>query len=97
MTNFPHFEMPKVDFPKIDFPKIERPTFELPEVDLTAFEGVVDFARDVAYVGVGLAVMTAERLQSLQQQWLEAMTTQLQEANAQLRAGVDKLVAQIKN
>ena len=43
------------------------PKFDLADVDLPSAEQVVGFARDAAYVGVGLAVMTAERLQELQQ------------------------------
>ena len=55
-SSCPTFELPKFDLPKID----------LPEVDLPSAEQIAGFARDAAYVGVGLAVMTAERLQALQ-------------------------------
>ena len=71
-------ELPKFDLSKIEWPKFELPTFELPkvdlpEVDLPSVEQIAGFARDAAYVGIGLAVMTAERLQALQQQLLELL------------------------
>ena len=53
-------------------PTFELPKVDLPEVDLPSAEQIVGFARDAAYVGVGLAVMTAERLQALQQQLVDA-------------------------
>jgi hypothetical protein len=49
----------------------------MPEVDLPSIEQITDFARDAAYVGVGLVVMTAERLQALQQQVVDVLTDQL--------------------
>ena len=78
----PKFEMPKFELPDFELPKFEMPTFEmpkvdLPEVDLPSVEQITGFARDAAYVGVGLAVMTAERLQALQQQLLDLLKEQL--------------------
>ena len=40
--------------------------------------------RDAAYVGIGLAVLTVERLQALQAQLVEAFSTQV----AKVRAAV---------
>ena len=82
MANFPRFELPELDFSKIQWPEFELPKFDLPNVDLPSVElpsveQVAGFARDAAYVGIGLVVMTAERLQALQQQLLELLTTQL--------------------
>ena len=87
MANFPRFELPELDFskiqwpefelPKFDLPNVDLPNVELPNVDLPSVEQIAGFARDAAYVGIGLVVMTAERLQALQQQLLEAFTTQL--------------------
>lgn len=78
----PKFEMPTFEMPKFELPDFELPTFEmpkvdLPEVDLPSVEQITAFARDAAYVGVGLAAMTAERLQALQQQLLDLLTDQL--------------------
>jgi hypothetical protein len=73
----PKFEMPKFEMPTFDMPTFEMPTIDLPEVDLPSVEQIAGFARDAAYVGVGLAVMTAERLQALQQQLLELLKDQL--------------------
>jgi hypothetical protein len=82
MANFPRFELPELDFSKIQWPEFELPKFELPnadlpEIELPSVEQIAGFARDAAYVGIGLVVMTAERLQALQQQLVEAFTTQL--------------------
>jgi hypothetical protein len=87
MANFPRFELPELDFskiqwpefelPKFDLPKFDLPNVDLPNVDLPSVEQIAGFARDAAYVGIGLVVMTAERLQALQQQLLELLTTQL--------------------
>ena len=82
MANFPRFELPELDFSKIQWPEFELPKFdlpdvELPNVELPSAEQIAGFARDAAYVGIGLVVMTAERLQALQQQLLELLTTQL--------------------
>ncbi len=79
-TNVPKFELPKFEFPKIDLPKFELPKFDLADVDLPSAEQVVSCARNAAYVGVGLAVTTVERVQELQQQLLDT-----------LKAGVDKV------
>ena len=92
MATFPRFDLsdfdlskvewPKLDLSKIEWPKFELPEFELPkvdlpDVDLPSVEQIAGFARDAAYVGIGLAIMTAERLQALQQQLLELLTSQL--------------------
>ena len=67
-------------FPKIDLPKFDLPKFDLPEVDLPSAEQVLGCARNAAYVGVGLAVTTVERVQELQQQLLDTV-----------KAGVEKV------
>jgi hypothetical protein len=76
----PKFELPKFDVPKIDLPKFDLPKFDLAEIDLPSAERLVGCARNAAYVGVGLAVTTVERVQELQQQLLD-----------NLKAGVDKV------
>ena len=80
----PKFEMPKFELPKFEMPKFELPKFELPkfdvdlpEIDLPSAEQLTGFARDAAYVGVGLAAMTVERVQALQQQLVELLKDQL--------------------
>lgn len=79
MTSFPRFDFSQL--PTLDLPKFELPKFELPNVDvlgdieLPTVEQLTDFARDAAYVSVGLAVTTVERLQELQAQLVELVTT----------------------
>lgn len=79
-VNFPTIKLPTFDLPTIDLPTIDLPRFELPEVslpsvDLPSAEQIGAFARDAAHVGVGLAVMTVERLRALQTQLVELVTT----------------------
>ena len=89
MFSFPRFptvELPTFDltnFPQFDLPKIDLPGLELPSVD-----ELTGYARDAAYIGVGLAVLTAERLQALQAQLTEMLKAQLASAVAKVRTAV---------
>jgi hypothetical protein len=74
-VEWPNFDLSKIEWPNFELP--ELPKFDLPEVDLPSVEQIAGFYRDAAYVGIGLVVMTAERLQELQKQLLELLTTQL--------------------
>ena len=69
----PKFDLPKFDLPKFDLPKFDLPKFELADIDLPSAEQLVGCARNAAYVGVGLAVTTVERVQELQEQLLDAL------------------------
>ena len=79
MPTIPTIQLPKFELPKFDLPKFELPKFELPKFDVPNFEvpdlptaeQVTSYVRDAAYIGVGLAAMTVERLQALQQQLVE--------------------------
>jgi hypothetical protein len=73
----PKFELPKFELP-FDLPKVELPDFELPE--LPTAEQVLAFARDAAYVGVGLAVVTAERIAEWQKELFELLKSQVERA-----------------
>ena len=74
----PTFELPKFEMPTFELPKIDLPEFDLPEVNLPTTEQVVAFARDAAYVGVGLAVVTAERLAEWQRELVELLKSQIE-------------------
>ena len=54
----------------------------LEDVELPTPEQLATFARDAAYVGLGLAVMTAERVQALQEQFVELVKSQVEKAGA---------------
>ena len=79
MPTIPTIQLPKFELPKFDLPKFDLPTFDLPKFDVPNFEvpdlptaeQVTSYVRDAAYIGVGLAAMTVERLQALQQQLVE--------------------------
>ncbi len=83
MPKLPTFELPKLPF---DLPTFDLPTLptcwavSLPE--LPTVRQVADAARDAAYVGVGLAVMTAERLQSAGAKVAELVTAGVEQARA---------------
>lgn len=73
--NLPTFEMPTFEMPTFELPDFDMPNVDLPMVDLPSAEQVAAFARDAAFVGVGVAVMTVERLQALQTQLIELLKT----------------------
>jgi len=88
-SKLPTFELPKLPF---DLPTIDLSSFELPELptctmpsfdqlpELPTFEQVAGLARDAAYVGVGLAVMTAERVQTAGAKVVELVTAGVEQA-----------------
>ena len=87
MPTFPKIDLPKFELPKFELPKFDLPKFDVPKVDLTDVElpspeQIVGCARNAAYVGVGLVVTTAERVQELQQQLVDAV-----------KSGVDKVAS----
>jgi hypothetical protein len=84
--------MPDVKFPELAF---ELPDLDLPGVDLPSSEQVAAFTRDAAFVGVGLAVMTAERVRDVQQQALATLTARFDETRDQVRAGVETIVGRV--
>lgn len=51
---------PALDFTRLDISKIRLPKVDLPTGDA---ERVVGFARDAAYVGIGLAVLGFQQAQ----------------------------------
>ena len=80
---WPKFELPKFELPDFELPKFELPKFDLPKLDLDdvelpTIEQVTAFARDAAYVGIGLAAMTVERVQALQDQVVEFVKDQVE-------------------
>ena len=94
MPKLPTFELPKLPF---ELPSFELPTFDLESIDLESlelpalpelptFEQVAEAAREAAYIGVGLAVMTVEHVQ--------ATTAKLAEL---VSAGVEQVRAAVTN
>ena len=62
---------------RMNLPTIKLPTGALPsfDLDVPSAEQLTSLARDAAHVGVGLAVLTVERVQALQTQIVELVTT----------------------
>ena len=70
------FDMPKFDMPKFDMPQVDMPKFELPELPVDA-DRVIGFARDAAYAGVGVAVLTVQKLDAQRRELTDQVTTQV--------------------
>ena len=96
------FELPKFDVSKFELPKFEMPKFELPElpeVDLPKFElpelpdvdvdRIAGFARDAAYVGIGLAVLTVQQAQVRRREAQASFDKAQQVVGERVRALVD--------
>ena len=90
MPKLPSFELPKLPF---DLPTIDLSSFELPNLstltealpelpELPTFEQVADAARDAAYIGIGLAVMTFEQWQAAGAKVVELVTAGVEQARA---------------
>ena len=62
--NVPKFNVPKINWPKIDLRKIDLSKVDVPKVDLPGVDvdRLSDLARDAAYAGVGLVVLTVEKI-----------------------------------
>lgn len=82
MPTFPKINRSTFELPKFDVPKFDVPRVDLTDVELPSAEQIVGCARNAAYVGVGLVVTTAERVQALQQQLVDAV-----------KSGVDKVAS----
>ena len=70
------FDVRKFDMPKFDLPQVDMPKFELPELPVDA-DRVIGFARDAAYAGVGVAVLTVQKLDAQRRELTDQVTTQV--------------------
>ena len=70
------FDVRKFDMPKFDMPQVDMPKFELPELPVDA-DRVIGFARDAAYAGVGVAVLTVQKLDAQRRELTDQVTTQV--------------------
>lgn len=78
------FDVRKFDLPKFEMPKMELPKFEMPELPADA-DRVIGLARDAAYAGVGVAVVTVQKLDAQRRELTDQVT-------AQVRKAVDSVV-----
>ena len=78
--DFSKLDLPKFDLPKFELPKFGMPNVELPSVELPDAALFVGFARDAAYVTVGLAVLG-----------MQAARKQSRELVSTVKNGVDQL------
>lgn len=74
--DLPTFEMPNMDMPKFDLPKFEAPSVELPDFPVDV-DRVTGFARDAAYASVGVAVVTAKKLDEQRRELTDQVTAQV--------------------
>ncbi len=70
------FDVRKMDLPKFDMPKVDMPKVELPELPVDA-DRVLGFARDAAYAGVGVAVITVQKLDAQRRELTNQVTAQV--------------------
>jgi hypothetical protein len=70
------FDLRKLDLPKFDLPKFDLPKFETPELPVDA-ERVVGIARDAAYAGVGVAVVTVQKLDAQRRELTDQISAQV--------------------
>lgn len=72
------FDVRNFDLPKFDLPKFDLPEFDLPEIDLPVdVDRVAGLARDAAYAGVGVAVITAQKVDDRRRELTDQVTTQV--------------------
>jgi hypothetical protein len=69
-------ELPKFELPKFDLPKFELPKFATPELPVDA-DRVVGIARDAAYAGVGVAVVTVQKLDAQRRELTDQISAQV--------------------
>ena len=83
MPKLPTFELPKFELPD-HRPQLVRAagTADVRAPRAAAVEQLADAGRDAAYVGLGLAVMTVERLQAAGTQLAELVTAGVEQARA---------------
>lgn len=63
------FDVRNIDLPRFDMPTIDMPTIDLPDVDRIA-----GMARDAAYVGIGAAVIAAQKTDTARRQLTDQIT-----------------------
>jgi hypothetical protein len=88
MNAFPSIDFSKLDISRLDLTRIDLPKFDLPKIDLGQIDApeidvdaVTAFARDAAYVSIGLSVLAFQQAQ-----------VRRRELQASLEQGVRKLV-----
>jgi hypothetical protein len=69
-------ELPEFELPKFDLPKFELPKFATPELPVDA-DRVVGIARDAAYAGVGVAVVTVQKLDAQRRELTDQISAQV--------------------
>lgn len=69
----PEFKLPEFDMPEFKLPEFDLPKFDMPRFDMPSTERMVDVARDAAYVGVGVAVVTAQKADERRREMTDAV------------------------
>ncbi len=73
-----NFDLSKIEIPRIDMPRIDMPNFEMPAIDSAA---VTNVAKDAAYIAIGLAVLTIQKLQVQRRDITKAVRAQSRRVN----------------
>lgn len=87
LTRLSELTLPDVKLPEMKLPQVELPQVKLPDVDTgqvadrveQAVEQVAGYARDAAYVGIGLGVLTVQQAQVRRREFQRAVSTRVQQ------------------
>lgn len=87
MPAFPALDLTRLDLarlselklPDVKLPEMKLPDVNLPDVKLPDVEQVAGYARDAAYVGIGLGVLTVQQAQVRRRELQRAVSTRVQQ------------------
>lgn len=66
----------KLDLPKFEMPRIDMPKFDMPDLPVDT-DRMIGFARDAAYAGVGVAVVTVQKLDAQRRDLTDQVAAQV--------------------
>jgi hypothetical protein len=94
LSKMPKFELPKFELPTFELPRFEMPRFEMPDVEIPEIpevdvDRIAGLARDAAYVGIGLAVLSVQQAQVRRREAQASFDKAQQVVGERVRALVD--------
>jgi hypothetical protein len=89
LSKMPKFELPKFELPTFEMPRFEMPDVEIPEIPEVDVDRIAGLARDAAYVGIGLAVLSVQQAQVRRREAQASFDKAQQVVGERVRALVD--------
>jgi hypothetical protein len=89
LSKMPKFELPKFEMPRFEMPRFEMPDVEIPEIPEVDVDRIAGLARDAAYVGIGLAVLSVQQAQVRRREAQASFDKAQQVVGERVRALVD--------